>query len=94
MPKVRFAPGDQEVEVPDGTSVLDAAHLAGASAIECCGIIPACGECRMAVLEGGEHLSAPDELEAGVRKERAFLPFERLACMSHVSGDVTVEMEG
>jgi uncharacterized 2Fe-2S/4Fe-4S cluster protein (DUF4445 family) len=94
VPKVRFEPKGQEVDVPVGTSVLDAAHLASATAVECCGIYPACGECRMSVVAGEEHLTAPDALEAGVRRDRKFLPFERLACMSHVEGDVTVEMEG
>ncbi len=93
MPKVRFEPGGQEVEVTVGTSVLDAAHLAGATSVECCGIYPACGECRMSVTEGEEHLTPPDDLEQGVRRSDKYLPFERLACMSHVEGDVTVEME-
>lgn len=93
MPKVKFEPGGQEVEVEVGASVLDAALLAGATSVECCGIYPACGECRMSVIEGEEHLTPPDELEQGVRQADKFLPFERLAYMSHVEGDVTVEME-
>ena len=93
MPKVTFEPSGRAVEVPEGASVLDAAQLAGATTVECCGILPACGSCRMVVVAGEEHLSAPDDLEGGVRRDRAFLPFERLACMAHVAGDVTVEME-
>jgi ferredoxin len=102
MPTVTFASGTfasgtfasgRKVQVPEGTSVFDAATLARATSVECCGIVPACGECRMTVLEGQEHLSAPDELEAGVRAAKRFLPFERLGCMSHVHGDVTVELE-
>ena len=93
MATVRFEPKGIEIVVEPGTSVLDAAHLARATRIECCGILPACGSCRMTVLEGQEHLNAPDELESGVRRKQAFLPFERLACMSHVDGDVIVELE-
>jgi uncharacterized 2Fe-2S/4Fe-4S cluster protein (DUF4445 family) len=92
MPVVTFSSGHQ-ARVAEGTSVLDAATLAGATRVECCGIEPACGRCRMAVIEGQEHLSLPEDLEAEVRRERRFLPFERLACMAHVHGDVTVEME-
>jgi ferredoxin len=92
MPTVTFSSGEQ-AQVPLGTSVLDAAVLARATAVECCGIEPACGSCRMVVLEGEAMLSAPEALEASVRRERRFLPFERLACMAHVTGDVTVEME-
>ena len=93
MPKVTFEPKGQQVDVPVGTSVLDAAHLADATNIECCGIYPACGQCRVSVVEGEEHLAPPDDLEQSVRQDRRFLPFERVACMSHVEGDVTVEME-
>jgi ferredoxin len=92
VPVVTFAPRQQRVEVADGASVLDAATVGRVTSVECCGILPACGECRMAVLEGQEHLSPPDELEAGVRAEQRFLPFERLACMTHVHGDVVVEL--
>jgi adenylate cyclase len=92
MPTVTFSSG-QQAQVPEGTSVLDAAMMARATSVECCGIVPACGQCRMAVLEGQEHLSPPEALEASVRRERRFLPFERLACMAHAHGDVTVEME-
>ncbi|MBA2320558.1 MAG: 2Fe-2S iron-sulfur cluster binding domain-containing protein [Deltaproteobacteria bacterium] len=94
MPRIQFAPGDQQIEVPAGTSVLDAAVEAGATRVECCGILPACGACRMTVLEGEDNLTPPDALEAATRTERAFLPFERLGCMAHVTGDVVVEMEG
>jgi adenylate cyclase len=92
MPAVTFASG-QRVEVADGSSVLDAATWARATAVQCCGIEPACGSCRMVVLEGQQHLSPPEALESRVRQERRFLPFERLACMAHVHGDVSVEME-
>lgn len=93
MPTVTFAPTDRAIVVPADTSVLDAAHLAGATTVECCGIYPACGECRMSVISGEEHLTPPGDLERSVRTERRFLPFERLACMTCARGDVTVELE-
>lgn len=94
MPTVTFANRDLATEVPTGTSVLDAAVLARATTVECCGIEPACGRCRMAVVEGMEHLaSEPEDLAAESRAELRLLPFERLACMSVVMGDVVVEME-
>lgn len=92
MPYVTFSSG-QTISVPEGTSVHDSATMARATTVQCCGIAPACGLCRMAVLEGAANLTAPDSLESGVRSEQRFLPFERLACMAHVCGDVTVEME-
>lgn len=92
MPTVTFGAGVVAV-VEEGTSVLDAATSIGATRVECCGILPACGSCRMTVVAGGEHLTPPDALEADVRKAGRYLPFERLACMAHILGDVTVELE-
>lgn len=93
MPTITFS-SDLHALVPDGTSVLDAAAQVGATRVECCGILPACGACRMTVVDGAEHLSAPDDLESEYRARKRLLPFERLACMAHAHGDVTVEMEG
>ena len=92
MPVVTFASGIRAT-VPEGTSVLDAAVDARATRVECCGILPACGECRMVVTDGLDRLSPPDALEAGYRAEKRMLPFERLACMAMILGDVGVELE-
>lgn len=92
MPRVTFQPSGTSIEVPEETSVLVAAVMADVTRIECCGIIPACGTCRMSVLSGEENLTPPDSLEAAHRARRRFLPFERLACMAHVTGPVEVEL--
>jgi ferredoxin len=94
MAKVTFANRGKAIDVPNGTSVLDAALAASATGVECCGIYPACGRCRMSVLEGMEHLATePEDVARETAAALRFLPFERLACMSHVAGDVVVEME-
>ncbi len=92
MPTVRFEPTGTRIDVEDGASLLDAAHRAGVDAPECCGILPACAKCRVAVLEGLDCLGGIDELEAEARHQGAFLPFERVGCMASVHGDVTVEL--
>jgi ferredoxin len=92
VPVVTFS-DTVRIEVPAGTSVLDAAVSARATTVECCGILPACGRCRMSVIEGLDHLSPPDALEADARRRDHHLPFERLACMALVNGHVRVEME-
>ena len=92
MPLVTFQPGGTAIEVPEGTSILGAATEAGTTSIECCGKSPLCGKCRMVVLEGEEHLSAPEPDEAEHRARRKFLPYQRLACTALVDGDVEVEL--
>jgi uncharacterized 2Fe-2S/4Fe-4S cluster protein (DUF4445 family) len=93
MPKVTFQPSGRSVDVPEGTSILDAATLAGVSSVECCGKVTLCGLCRTVVLEGEEHLSAPEAQEAEFRLRRRYLPYQRLGCMAYASGDVEVEVD-
>ena len=93
MPRAHFQPGATSVAVHDGMSLLEAAIEAGATDVVCCGKSPLCGKCRMAVLDGEDHLSAPEPDEAEYRVRRKFLPYERLACTTYVHGDVEVEMQ-
>ena len=92
MPRVSFEPSGAEIEVPEETSLLEAATAAGETEVLCCGITPACGKCRALIWEGEEHLTAPDALEASKRERLHFLPGERFGCMARVSGDVRVEL--
>ncbi len=91
MPCVTFEPSGMVVDVERGTSLLEAAALAGETEVQCCGITPACGKCRALIWEGEANLSAPDALEVSKRAKLHFLPGERFGCMARVNGDVTVE---
>ncbi len=75
MPRVSFRPGDASVEVPPGTSLLEAATRAGVRVRSDCGGRGACGRCIVHV-ESGEltRLSTRFDLEEG----------EDLACRSLV----------
>ncbi len=93
MPRVTLLPAGKTVVVDEGTSLLEAARLANATDVRCCGITPACGACKANVLAGEEHLSPPGKLEAESLLKKAFLPGERFGCMAHVmGGDVEVEL--
>ena len=92
MPRVTFQPTALHVDVPEGTSLLEAALEAGVTVVECCGITPACGLCRTAVLEGEENLSPPDAIELARRKRLFYLPGDRFGCMAMVQGDVEVQV--
>ncbi len=92
MAVVTFIPSARVATVMDGTSLLDAAVLAGVVIAAPCGGEGACGECRVRIESGSvERLSrgclSPDELDDG----------RVLACGCRVAGDVTIdvpELEG
>lgn len=92
MPTITFEPSGACIAVEEGTSILVAAVEAEETGVICCGITPACGLCAVDVLAGEESLSAPGELEQGYRLRHRFLPFRRLGCMAHVTGDIQVEV--
>ena len=96
MPKVRFRSpfDDVAVEVPEGTSILDAAEQCGATVGHACGGVCACSTCHVWVRKGLESISEQEDQEAD-RLDQAFdvRPYSRLSCQSLVgSEDVDVEI--
>ena len=96
MPRVRFkSPFDEVVvEVPEGTSILDAAEKCGATVGHACGGVCACSTCHVWVRKGLESLSEQEDQEAD-RLDQAFdvRPYSRLSCQSLVgSEDVDVDI--
>jgi ferredoxin, 2Fe-2S len=94
MPKVRFEPDGIEVEVPVGTSILDAARRCGAQVGSACGGVCACSTCHVYIREGAAALPAPSDREEDIM-DKAFdvRPSSRLGCQSKVLKDVTVIAE-
>ena len=96
MPRVRFRSpfDDVTVEVPEGTSILDAAEQCGATVGHACGGVCACSTCHVWVKKGLESLSEQEDQEAD-RLDQAFdvRPNSRLSCQSLVgSEDVDVDI--
>jgi len=96
VPRVRFrSPFDEVVvEVPDGTSILEAAEQCGATVGHACGGVCACSTCHVWVRKGIDSLSEQEEAEAD-RLDQAFdvRPYSRLSCQSLVgSEDVDVDI--
>jgi 2Fe-2S ferredoxin len=87
VPKVHFqSPLDEvTVEVPEGTTLLEAAEKAGAKVGHACGGVCACSTCHVWVQAGGQSLSDQDDAEMD-RLDMAFdvRPASRLACQAHV----------
>ena len=96
MPRIRFrSPFDEVVvEVPEGTSILEAAEQCGATVGHACGGVCACSTCHVWVRKGLESLSEQEDAEAD-RLDQAFdvRPYSRLSCQSLVgSEDIDVDI--
>ena len=94
MPKVRFEPDGIEVDVPIGTSILDASRAAGAQVGSACGGVCACSTCHVYVKKGIELLSpAEDEEEDILDKAFDVRPTSRLGCQAKIEKPGEIEVE-
>lgn len=94
MPKVTFLPAGVSIEVPSGTTLLEAGLRARAQLGHACGGKCACSTCHVYVRDGGDSLSESQDNEQDVL-DKAFdvRPSSRLACQARLgAGDVTVEV--
>jgi ferredoxin, 2Fe-2S len=94
MPKVTFLPDGNSIEVPRGTSVLEAAKKCHAQVGYACGGVCACSTCHVYVRQGLDTLGEQSEKEEDIL-DKAFdvRPSSRLGCQARVSDqDVTVEI--
>ncbi len=96
MPKIQFKSplGELSIEVPPGTTLLDAAEAAQAPVGHSCGGVCACSTCHVWVRKGLETLSEQSDEEMD-RLDQAFdvRRTSRLSCQSQVgSEDLTVEI--
>ncbi|HEY6005155.1 MAG TPA: 2Fe-2S iron-sulfur cluster-binding protein [Anaeromyxobacter sp.] len=96
MPRITFLPDDRSVEVPSGTSILDAADLAGVDLPSNCGGVCACTTCHVWVEQGLDALSDIEEREDDKLQEAAGLsPHSRLGCQARIGvDDVVVRIPG
>ncbi len=88
MPKVRFEPDGIEVEVPVGTSFLEAARTSDAQVGSACGGVCACSTCHVYVKEGLKDLSEVSDREEDIM-DKAFdvRPSSRLGCQATMEAD-------
>jgi 2Fe-2S ferredoxin len=93
MALVRFK-GFGEVEVPVGTSILEAAAKAHIPEGSACGGVCACSTCHVYVTSGAKLLSEQDDSEADIL-DKAFDVREasRLGCQSKIAGEGVIEVE-
>lgn len=88
--EVDFEPVGKRVEIPAGTTLLDAARLAGVGLTSDCGGQGTCGQCRVIVIEGA--VTPPGSSEKSIFTEPELDRGERLACCACVEGNVKVHI--
>ena len=91
MPKVRFVKENLEVEVPDGTSILEAARKAGAPEGDRCGGVCACSTCHVYVVKGFDTTSEIEDEEYDILDKAFDVRMQsRLGCQAKLHGDVEI----
>lgn len=93
MPKVRFLKENIEVDVPVGTTILQAAKQLHAPQGDRCGGVCACSTCHVYVREGFDNTSEVEDEEFDIL-DKAFdvRSTSRLGCQAKVNGDVVIEI--
>lgn len=93
MPRVRFLPDDVTVECAVGDTVFDVGRAAGVAIDTACVGKATCGQCRVRIVDGAEHLPPFNDDERRHLGNVYFITKVRLSCQCVVGdGDVTVEV--
>lgn len=88
MPKVIFVDQNVEVEVPLGSSILDAAKRSDAPEGDACGGVCACSTCHVYVEEGADLLSEAEEDEEDILDKAFDVRIQsRLGCQAKIQSD-------
>ena len=85
--KVTFLPDEKEVEVKDGTTLLQAAEKAGIYINSLCGGEGLCGECRLQIVSGN---AKPDKHTIGFLSKDEIQNGYVLACQTKVEDNLEV----
>jgi ferredoxin len=86
--RVQFLPAEIEVEVPPGTTLLDAALKAGLPIARSCGADGVCAKCGLAIVRGSNGLSPEAADETRIKQRNRVDAELRLACRATIHGDV------
>jgi ferredoxin len=93
MAKVRFLKEKLEVEVPEGTTILEAARKAGAPEGDRCGGVCACSTCHVYVVKGFDDTSEIEDEEFDILDKAIDVRMtSRLGCQAKIAGDVDIEI--
>ncbi len=93
--RVTFRDPHIELEVPVGTTLLEAAAMAGAPLGTHCGGVGACASCHVRIEHGESHLSNANDIEEdGLDRVFDVRPSSRLGCQARIesAGDIVVRI--
>jgi len=84
---IKFLPEDKSVEVKSGTTILEAAHIAGVYINSACGGDHICGKCRVKIKKG--HVNSPPTNLLSLSDIKSGYV---LACQAQVTSDAVAEI--
>ena len=87
---IRFEPSRKSIEVPAGTTLLEAARLAELPIASACGADGICARCGLEILEGANTIPPETDHEREVKHRNRIDTGLRLSCYIEVTGDMTV----
>lgn len=88
--QIDFEPIGKRVNVPAGTSLLDAARHAGITLASTCGGEGTCGRCRVVIMSG--EVSPQGDADQRFLSQMDLFAGQRLACHARVWSDVKIQV--
>ena len=88
MPKLLI--DGKEIEVSEGTTLLQAVRIADLPIAAACGEHGLCARCGVRILSGSVSISTETPEEARAKRFNRIDPKQRLSCMATISGDVQI----
>ncbi len=93
MATIKFIEQGLSIDVPLGTSLLQASKKVGAPEGDACGGVCACSTCHVYVQSGAEHLSEAEEDEEDILDKAFDVQLtSRLGCQAKLISEGTVEV--
>lgn len=93
--KVTFQPVGKRVNVPSGTTLLEAGQIAGIALSANCGGVGICGRCCVDILPSAAHndgMEAPTETEVRILSKTDMEKGQRLACRARIKSAVEIHI--
>jgi ferredoxin len=91
---VRVEGTDSQIQVEEGVNLLQALREQDVYVKSSCGGVASCSDCKIKVVFGEDHLSAPPFEEIKLLGNIFHITKERLACQTTITGDVTLDLSG
>ena len=87
---IRFEPIGRSIRVAAGTTILEAARMAGAPLASGCGAGGTCARCGVRIVAGADSIEPEDVEERRVKMRNRIDPGLRLACRVAARADLEV----